>query len=138
MPGGDRSPAWAGGWLLLVMGGALLIALLMVYRFDPVRHSLYPRCFLYAQTGIQCPGCGGLRATHQLLHGNVREAFRLNALFVTLLPVGAAWALRLALMKLTGKPIRHPFTHPRWVWLLAIAIIAFGVLRNLPWREWWN
>src|SRR5207302_5482362 len=66
-------------WLLAgfgVVGGVIL------YVFDPVRFGFYPACTLYRTTGLFCPGCGSLRAMHQLLHGHLIEALRFNALCV--------------------------------------------------------
>jgi hypothetical protein len=42
--------------------------------------SLPPICPWRTLLGLQCPGCGGTRAIAALLHGDVIEAFRHNAL----------------------------------------------------------
>jgi len=60
--------------------------LVLLFCYPPDQYSFYPRCLFHSLTGLQCPGCGGLRATHYLLHGDVASAFRLNQLFVLLLP----------------------------------------------------
>ena len=115
---------------LVVAGGAAVAAVL--FFFSPAEFGFYPRCLLYAMTGWQCPGCGGLRAAHQLLHGHLAAAFRLNPLLVALLPVlfwvvAASWNRRL-----TGrdwlKPMRQPFS----LWLLVAVVIVFTVARNRP------
>jgi hypothetical protein len=47
-----------------------------VYLVDPnPADNPYPRCLLKVATGIDCPGCGGTRALHALLHGDVAGAF---------------------------------------------------------------
>lgn len=122
----------------MVLAFAALFALLtlVLYNYDPRQHQFYPRCFFHLATGLDCPGCGGLRATHELLHGNIRSAFRLNPLLtcaVPLVPIALlVWWLNRGrniplVSKLCGVPL---------VWCLAAIVIAFGVLRNLPWREW--
>ena len=41
---------------------------------------------MYQLTGLACPGCGSLRALHQLTHGHFGEALRLNPMLVMALP----------------------------------------------------
>lgn len=61
---------------------------------DPNEPGHYPMCPTLALLGIDCPGCGGLRATHALAHGDVAAALDHNALFVLLVPVLLAlWGL---------------------------------------------
>ena len=67
---------------------------------------------------------------HALLHGNIREAWHHNALFVALIPL----LVPMGYLELTHD--RHPKAyaaiHSLWlVVTIAIAIIAWGVLRNL-------
>ena len=38
---------------------------------NPYESGAFPSCIFYQATGWYCPGCGGLRATHELLHGDV-------------------------------------------------------------------
>jgi hypothetical protein len=117
--------ALAGALLALAVGAVL-------FFFDPARHGFYPTCVFHRVTGLSCPGCGGLRALHQLAHGHVATAFRLNALFVLLLPVlgwvGVRWVWR----RTSGRPTRPGAVRPTWLWLLLAAMGVFGILRNLP------
>ena len=54
----------------------------------PRRH--YPGCPTKIFTGLDCPFCGSLRATHDLLHGDVVGALSLNAVTVlVILPLTA-------------------------------------------------
>lgn len=107
---------------------ALFCAALLFY-FNPAQHSFYPRCAFYQITGWQCSGCGGLRAAHQLLHGQVVEALRLNALAVLALPL-AVWFLWRNWAR-GGAGVRA-----RWVWLFLAVLVVFGVVRNLPGFGW--
>jgi len=116
---------WIGGFLLC---GALLSIL---FFFPPEQNAFYPRCFLFATTGLQCPGCGGLRAVHQLLHGNISDAFHLNALFVTALPLLASFACVCVLCRTTGRTPPNPIRHPASGFILLGILITFAILRNL-------
>lgn len=73
---------WAGGFSS---------ALAVLYTFPPSEYSFYPRCPFYALTGWLCPGCGGTRALHELLHLNLRGALHYNALVTALLPFVLMW-----------------------------------------------
>jgi len=117
---------------------AAVAAAVVLYSFNPSESRFYPRCFFRLVTGWDCPGCGGLRATHQLLHGHVREAFRLNPLFVVALPGIAYFAARHLFQLLSGRRSSPPFKTTVWVWAGGLVVVAFGVLRNLPWRAWFN
>jgi hypothetical protein len=119
--------------LLLVAGGLLLFA---VFRLNPAEHSFFPRCFFHSWTGLECPGCGGQRAVHHLLHGHIATAFRCNALFVSLLPVAAWYLIRFVLQRSTERRLPSPFHHHVWPWVLAGFVIAFGIVRNLPGCDW--
>jgi hypothetical protein len=111
--------------LALVVGAAAL------YRFDPARYGFYPRCQLHAMTGLACPGCGGLRALHALLHGEIVAALRLNPLFVAGLPVtlalaGVWWTRK---RRNPAAPVPLP---ARWFWVVVGIVVLFGIVRNLP------
>ena len=69
-------------WLLLA---ALLVAG-VYFVFDPSEGGLFPRCPFLMLTGWQCPGCGSQRAVHALLHFDVVQAVRMNALLVLAVP----------------------------------------------------
>jgi hypothetical protein len=124
-------PVWLG------IGAAGIVAVVL-YCFNPAEHLFYPRCFFKMTTGLDCPGCGGLRATHQLLHGHVREALALNPLFVLSLPVIAYFVARPVMKKFFALKLPQPLKVTTWAWLGGAAVIMFGVLRNLPWRAWFG
>lgn len=122
-----RNPATR--WLVAISAFAAFGLIGLLFLFNPAQHSFYPRCAFHQLTGWQCPGCGGLRAAHQLLHGHVLEALRLNALAVLILPLAAWWLWRN--WARGGARVRV-----RWVWLFLAGLLLFGVVRNLPWFGW--
>src|SRR5437867_1628628 len=91
-------------------------ALILLWFVNPETASWLPQCPLHAWTGWCCPGCGSTRALHQLLHGHLLAALQLNPLILAL-PLGAV-----------RTRLRAP-----WVWALLTVVVAFGVVRNLPW-----
>jgi hypothetical protein len=104
----------------------LLAAACILFLFDPLKADFYPTCAFKKLTGWSCPACGCLRATHQLLHGHIATAFRLNALYIVLLPF-IVWT---GIQELRGRPW---FRNKGAVgWTLLAVLILFGILRNLP------
>jgi hypothetical protein len=115
--------------LVLVMLGAAAVLLAL---FDPTVVRFYPLCPFHALTGFDCPGCGSLRGLHQLLHGHLVAAFRLNPLMVLALPFEAYALASWALGHLTGRRLPGVFLRPAWIWTVLVAILAFWVFRNSP------
>ena len=109
------------------LGGATVL-----YYYPPESASFYPRCWLHAMTGWNCPGCGALRAAHQMLHGHFRSAFSLNPLLFVLLPAMAWSGWACGVRRLTGREPWHPFKYSVSVWVLVGGMVAFGIARNLP------
>ena len=112
----------------LVVGFAIAVVLFVC---DPSRVPIYPVCTFHRLTGLDCPGCGTLRAAHQLLHGNLSAALHFNALFVLSLPLLAWVGFRLVRRTRSDRPAT-PAVRSKWIWWYVAAWIAFGVLRDLP------
>jgi len=129
-----KAPLAASPWFIfLVIAGvaAGMAALVVLFLFDPLTHGFYPRCAFHELTGLSCPGCGTLRAMHQLLHGNFLAAWRLNCFVMTLLPVGIWLGLRELIWLATGKRLPGIVTRPIFGWALVAGTILFGILRNV-------
>ena len=115
--------------------GATLVALALLaalFFFDPAHSSVFPSCPFHLVTGLHCPGCGSLRAVHQLLHGNLPAAFSLNALMMICLPpVGYACLCGLV-RAVGGRNMPGVFLRPAWIWTLLGVIVLYWILRNIP------
>lgn len=101
---------------------------------DPNEPGHYPMCPTLALFGIDCPGCGGLRATHALAHGDVAQAFDHNALFVVLVPLLVAlwgmWAYR-SWTGITPAPTPRRQTWARIAPIVVLLVVmVFAVIRN--------
>jgi hypothetical protein len=85
--------------------GAAAATAAALFFFDPATTSFYPPCLFKTVLGMQCPGCGSLRAAHQLLHGNVEAAWALNKPVVLALPLAlAAASLSFFLRRSSSSP----------------------------------
>jgi Protein of unknown function (DUF2752) len=126
MPSSRKNRLWAG--ICAVTGAAIL----MLDFFDPATSGLFPPCPLRYLTGWYCPGCGSLRALHQLLHGNLGAAWALNPLTVILLPFLAYGIASYALFEIRGRHLPRLFLPAVSIRVLCAVIILFGIARNIP------
>jgi hypothetical protein len=106
--------------------------LLLLRLFDPATSGIFPPCPLHALTGLYCPGCGSLRAIHQLLHGNVGAAWAMNPLTVILLPFVVYGLASEGLRVLRGRGLPQVFVPAIWIQVLCAVIVLFGIARNIP------
>ena len=107
--------------------GALAVAgLAYVGLVDPHRPgSLFPPCPFKLLTGLNCPACGGLRMTHDLLHGDLAAAVVDNVFLLIGLPALALWVIWRI------KQGQRAVTLPAIV-VVTVAAIAWTVVRNMP------
>lgn len=117
--------------LIAAAAGAVVL-----YTNNPTGGArFFPPCLFHKLTGLHCPGCGGTRGMHALLHLDLVSAVRYNALMVALLPVVALGVSRGVLNTFRPRPTRPGRIVPAgWIWALFVVVVAFSVLRNLPWR----
>lgn len=141
-PGRDRHPrVWRSApapWAIAaarrrvawVAALGALGALAVAWAYSSLQ-PLIPPCPFHALTGLYCPGCGSLRATHALLHGRLAEALQFNAL-----AVGLAFALPgaavLERLRTPAGPAAGARVRAATGWLLLGAVLGFLLLRNLP------
>lgn len=129
--GHTQSPAVRPGRAALAGAGLAAGAGAVAYlrAVDPRGGSaLLPRCPLHWATGLSCPGCGGLRMTHDVLQGDLAAAFADNAVLLLLAPLLlvllGSWAVRW--LRGRGSSLDRRVALP----LLAVALGWFAV-RNL-------
>ena len=122
-----RERLTASAVVALAAGG-----LSVVYLLDPGSSELYPPCPFLALTGFYCPGCGTLRALHQLTIGHPVAALDLNPLMVLLLPFVAYFLASHAMLAVTGWPLRRFFVRPELIWALLGVVLVYWLLRNVP------
>jgi hypothetical protein len=114
----------------LLTGAAVGAATLLVALRDPHAPGSYGFCPLLVLTGLACPLCGGLRATHDLAHLDLAGAWSANALWTVTAPVVVVLWLSWLLAAVRGRPFRGLSSTTGWV-TLGVAI-AFFVARNVP------
>ncbi|WP_330461810.1 DUF2752 domain-containing protein [Streptomyces sp. NBC_00820] len=114
---------------------AVATAFAYVGAVDPGEPGHYPVCPLYRFTGLYCPGCGGLRSAHAFIHGDLLAALRDNAAgvaaYLGFAVLWTAWVVRAA----RGRPVRID-PGPAPLWIAGTLLLAFTVVRNLPFGGW--
>jgi hypothetical protein len=115
----------------VVLAAASAVAIVMLRIFDPATSRIFPPCPVRYLTGWYCPGCGSLRAIHQLLHGNLRAAWAMNPLTTVMLPFLMYGLASFALFQIRGRGLPQPFLRAVWIRYMCAAIILFGIARNI-------
>lgn len=118
----------------LVILGSLTLSTVYIALVDPNEPGHYPLCPTKALAGLDCPGCGGLRATHDLAHGDILGALGHNALWVIAVPFVLFLLGRNVYFAWTGTRPEPPAERTaRWSMIaLTALVVVFTVLRNLP------
>lgn len=102
---------------------------LVAHVVDPGQPGAYPVCPFLVATGFACPGCGSLRALHDLGSLDPVSALGHNALFVLVLAVVTVWwtvVLVHPSVQQVGTPRRG------WAAVALVALVAWTIARNLP------
>jgi hypothetical protein len=127
-PPHPHPPAQHRTRLLVGLGTGIALAGSLAYIGLGNPHSpgfLFPACPFKALTGWNCPACGGLRMTHDLLHGDLAAAVVDNVFALVGLPLLLLWVL---LRRRAGRPA---FAPPAAA-VMIVAVVAWTVVRNLP------
>lgn len=113
----------------MVVGVVGLVAGALMWAWNPQGGP--DLCPLKAATGWDCPFCGGLRGTHDLLHGQFGAALNQNLLLPLYLGAMMLLAGMVVVGEVRGRPVRW---RPRRsaVWASVAVMVVFTVVRNLP------
>ena len=118
----------------VVIVAAIVPVVALLYFFIDARHSnFFPACPFFTLTGFYCPGCGSQRAISSVLHADFLEAARFNVMLVVSLPLILYSAFVTVSNVFRTKPvIQKIFYSPLFVRVFLVAVVMFGVLRNIP------
>ncbi len=116
--------------LLVVAIAVLLVFGFIYYALDPSTTGIFPRCGFLSLTGYKCPGCGGQRAVHALLRGDVVAAFKFNPILMIAIP----WIVFCLFVesRRTRNPRLYARFNPDLLLLVLLALIfVWWLLRNI-------
>lgn len=128
LAGDPRRPALAA---VAALGVCVLVNVV-----DPNEPGSLGLCPFKAVTGgLDCPGCGTLRATRAVTRGDLALAADHNLLFVLLLPA-ALWGLVGWWRHERGRRPHAPRLPANAAIALAAALPVWWLARNLDWFAW--
>ncbi|RBO87323.1 uncharacterized protein DUF2752 [Nocardia puris] len=131
-----RKTGWrALGWPLLAAGAGVGAVALLHFR-DPHVEGSYGLCPLYALTGVYCPGCGGMRAVHNLTDGRILDSLQSNLIAIPLLLALALFIGDWGMRAWRGDKPRVPDIPRPLLWILLAFLAVYAVVRNTPWGTW--
>ena len=123
--------------VLVGLGGVSVLSLL--FFINPAASGVFPDCPSRVFFGVDCPGCGGLRGTYSLLHGDIPSTINHNALLLGVYPMLVAlwflWVLRVRKQR-DLFAIFRPYSRII-VGAAFFILIGFTIARNvIPGLEW--
>ena len=118
--------------------GAVAGLVLALHVRDPHRQGTWGFCPFRALTGLDCPGCGGLRAVNDLTDLDLAAAASSNLLFVLAIPLLVGLWVTWARRSWVGTRRWSPPSRSRRLLgrLVLLVTAAFTVVRNLPGGGW--
>lgn len=121
-----QPPAGAIRVTAVATGTLAVGALTYIGLADPHRPGfLFPGCPFKMLTGWNCPLCGGLRMTHDVLHGDLAAAVTDNVYALVGIPLLLLW---LAVRWRRGQPL-YPAAATA---VILTTMTLWTVIRNVP------
>ena len=134
---GPRSGASRAA-LPLGLGAATLVGCVAVAAANPGDDGA-PLCWSRAVFGVDCPFCGGLRATNSMLRGDIAAAADHNVVLAIAMPVAVLMWIWWTWHAWRGDDLSAMQGRSAPKWILAVAgvlVIAFGLVRNFGGAAW--
>lgn len=119
---------------IIIIAIPLIIAFVYYNYYAKTGNIWSKQCSFHEFTGFQCPGCGGQRSFYHLLHGNILQALRYNALLIIILPfLLYIYFLLAQVYILKNKNYLKYFNFSGKLGYIFIAgLVIFFILRNIP------
>ena len=113
------------------LGAVGAAALTVVALRDPHVSGSYGLCPFHELTGLWCPLCGGLRATHDLVQLRIVDALSSNLLAVVIVLAAVAYFGYWATRRWRGRSAMTIHIGPRGLLAIGVVLVGFTVVRNL-------
>ena len=116
--------------VLLVMIAALCVN----YFCDPSTSRIALICPFKEVTGWDCPGCGGQRALHALLHGDFERAFRFNPFLIIGFPMIVLAFLTEGFHTRWTSWLKKHIVTQKFLYAYIVLTFAWWIGRNIWWE----
>ncbi len=113
-----------------ILLAVLAMSITAFYFFwNPAENSFLPSCPFKSLMGFYCPGCGGQRAFHAILHGDFAGAFHDNFLIFIIIPI----TLYKIILEMNGSASKDVFIlRGKGIWIFLSLLVLFTIVRNVP------
>ena len=118
--------------LVVIVVFAAMILVPLYFYFDPAHAHLAPKCMFHTLTGLDCPSCGGQRALHSLLNGEVWLSVSYNPFLWLCAPYILLLLYTSIFRGERTERLYNWLTSKRVVWSFLALYIMWWVVRNLP------
>jgi hypothetical protein len=106
--------------------------LVYFYQNNPSdKKTPYAVCMTKNISGLDCPGCGGQRALHHLLHFDFSKAAKLNFFIYLFFPL-LLYIVLLFCLKPFGIVLPDLNLSTKTVIIFIVILVVFTILRNIP------
>lgn len=110
-----------------------VIVLMVLYFFSESNYvEMIPRCWIYKNTLILCPACGGTRCVLYFLKGDFINAFFSNTVFffgiIYLICVNIVYLINLNREK---KILKWVYPKYWYVIIFSVSLLLYTIVRNL-------
>lgn len=114
----------------------ILIEILLVILLWLFINSTYiefiPQCWVYKNTGILCPSCGGTRCIQNIMRGNVIEAFKINpVIFIIVCYLAILNIVYLSNLNKKEKKLKYIYPKYWYVIIWVTILVLYTIVRNM-------
>ena len=111
----------------------ILLGVLFIFIIDPLKHKIFPDCYILSTTGLYCPGCGMTRSLHSILHGEFIQAGRYNLMVFIIIGICIIFYVLYFGWRFFNLNILSKIDiKPQYVFGFLIVMFLYFILRNLP------
>lgn len=112
----------------------IIILVLCYYNYQESGSEWSIQCGLYKYTGLYCPGCGGQRALHSLLHFDILSALKYNILIFPAVPILLyLYYLLIRIYLVKDRGANHQlYLSNKFAIIFVLVLVTFFIIRNIP------